>query len=96
MRIPKKRKVLPIHAYREWENHPITIALQEMFQQMYYEDSTIFLNSVNSDKNTIESIALRASELRGRNQVLEKFIDLRDDNELKLKTVLDDLIEWEK
>lgn len=96
MRMNQKKKVLPIHLLREWENHPITQALQDKFRQMYFEDSTVFINSVNSEKNTLESIAMRASELRGRNLVLEKFIDVRDDNELKIRTILDDQVEWEK
>lgn len=97
-----KKKIVPIHYYREWENHPMTLIVSEIFKKIVEEDSANFFDAMKADESPT-SIALKAAEIRGRNKVMKKFYELlaRDQEgkeiELRMKVdMLDKYIDWEQ
>lgn len=92
-------KKLPLQNYIEWCDHPVTKELRRICREIVEQDSSNFFECI-SDKDNPEGIALKASEIRGRNRVLRRFYEetLIDEKnyEYKIKDFFErNGIDWE-
>lgn len=62
--------------FRNWEEHPVTQLISEIFKEMYYEDAATLTARMKITGRSVDDIALQVAEFKGRQQVIEKFKDL--------------------
>lgn len=94
LNVPKKRRLLK-SSWRDWENHPVTVALRELCHNMFYEAVANGIRTTDLRK-TVDTVALNTARLKGRQEILEYlFRKAEIDDELLIKVLLDDIVEWE-
>ena len=84
---------LRLSEYRDWLENPVTKAVIELFDDLYYRETAEAVRGLHRLSSAKAKRQVEA--IRGRQLVFEQFLVTDAEGELLIKKELDDIVDWE-